>query len=115
MSVIEYKPKARRKKTKLSLNIEAEKTIRALIITLTSMIVVLAITFLGLTNQSSQKGYALQQAKIRNEALKSENASINTKLSHYTSFQQLQEEGDVDSMTEPESKQFVTDEDNRVK
>lgn len=114
MATVDYPPRSRRKKVKLTLTNETQKTIRALIITLTSMIIVLSIGFLALTSENSQKGYALQQAKLKNENLKALNTSITSKITHSTSFNELEQKDLIEGMKEPETKNFVTDEDNLV-
>lgn len=111
--IIEYssRPKIR---SKITLFAETEKTIRSLIITLTSMIIVLLVVFLLLTSQSAQNGYALQQEKLKNEYLKSVSSTLTTKITQSTAFSALEEEEKVLKMEQLAEKTYVTKEDNKV-
>jgi uncharacterized membrane protein len=117
MGVIEYKRKSQKIKVKQTLRVETQKTIHALIITLTTMIVLLAGVFLAITANGAGKGYALDQVKLKNEDLKSKNTSLKAKLTNITSFTNLDENGKVIEMTPltDENKTYVTKEDNTVK
>lgn len=85
-----------------------------LIITLTVMIVVLAVLFLRLTNQSAQKGYALEQAKLQNEYLLEINENLSTKITDSTAFSQLEEKNELEGMEGAETVEYVTKEDNSI-
>ncbi len=111
---LEYQKRPQRKRFKQTLNTEAQKAIKSLIITLSLMIVALAIAFIALTNQSAQKGYTLQQTKIKNEQLKNINSILTTKITQATAFQRLSQEELLGEMNEPEEKKYVTNEDNSV-
>ncbi|MFA7685710.1 MAG: hypothetical protein WCX95_02835, partial [Candidatus Gracilibacteria bacterium] len=99
MGVIEYKRRDQRIKVKQTLRVETQKTIRALIITLTAMIIILSGVFLAITANGAGKGYALEQAKLKNEDLKTRNANLKAKLTDITSFTTLDENGRVIEMT----------------
>ncbi len=99
---------------KSTLYVETKKTIKALQITLAVMIAVLAAAFLFLTGENSQKGYALEQEKMKNEQLKSDNDSINAKINQETPASKLEENDLLSNMAPPEQKTFVTEEDNKV-
>ncbi len=114
MPIVDYKPKVRRKRNKQTLVNETKKTIKSLLITLSLMIIVLTIAFLSVTNQIAQKGYSLQQAKLKNEDLKSFNENINIKITDTTSFNNINESHKIDIMEEPEEKKYVTEKDNLV-
>jgi len=117
MGVIEYKRRSQKIKVKQTLRIETQKTIHALIITLTTMIIILAVVFLAFTTQGAEKGYALEQAKLKNEDLKNQSANLKAKLTDITSFTKIDENGKVVDMTplSDENKTYVTREDNMVK
>ncbi|MBI2634515.1 hypothetical protein HYW82_02490 [Candidatus Peregrinibacteria bacterium] len=112
--MIDYLKKPRRTYTKITLSAETEKAVRSLIITLSAMIVVLAVAFLAFTNKSSQKGYTLEQIKLKNEELKTDNSNITAKLTDSTAFSKLEDSGQIEKMQEAESKTYVTEKDNRV-
>ncbi len=115
MYVIEYQKRKTKRKPKTTLREETHKAIRALIITLTAMIACLAIFFLITTSQNAQKGYILQQQKMKNEYLKDINSSLKSKITKSTAFTNIQEEEKVNEMKESETKTYVTPEDNLVK
>lgn len=117
MGVIEYRRRNQKIKVKQTLRVETQKTIRALIITLTTMIVILSGVFLAVTANGAGKGYALDQAKLKNEDLKNQNNNLKAKLTDVTSFTKLDENGKVIDMTPltDENKTYVTNEDNKVK
>lgn len=112
--IVEYSPKPRRK-AKATLSEQTEKTVRWLIVTLTSLIVVLAVSFFIFTGESAQKGYTLAQEKIKNELLNSELENINAKISTSVNFSDLDQNSKVQTMSQAENKTFVTAEDNAVK
>ena len=98
-----------------TLSTETEKTIRSLIITLTLMIIVLGVVFLATTNESAQRGYALEQEKLKNEHLRIENEILKTKITKETSFSSINNKDEIVNMEEIENKQYITNEDNMVK
>ncbi|PIR55026.1 hypothetical protein COU74_04815 [Candidatus Peregrinibacteria bacterium CG10_big_fil_rev_8_21_14_0_10_36_19] len=104
-----YPPRPRRKPVQ-TLHMEADRTIKALIITLGIMIVALSVIFLISTNESSQLGYTLQQVKLENEELKTENRNLTTQITESTAVTDMKM-----NMTPPEQKTYVTEEDNKVK
>jgi len=101
-------------KNKESLQTETHKTVKALVITLSLMILGLGVLFIAATNESSQKGYVLQQQKLKNEFLKSKNSNLTTKITQAQAFSEIEDNGSVNTMEEMEVKDYVTIEDNRV-
>ncbi len=99
---------------KEAIHAEAKKTIKALIITLSLMIFALSIGFFIATNDSSQKGYTLEQQKLKNEHLKSENTALITKITQATASSKIETSDKVDDMEEELVKNYVTTEDNSV-
>lgn len=97
-----------------TLRSEIKKTVKALIVTLSLMIVALAIIFIASTNESAQKGYTLQQIKLKNEQLKTDNAAITSKITNSTAFSNIEESEKLKEMQKIEEKTYVTEEDNRV-
>ncbi len=111
------KPIKRRRSPKMpkeALQAEAKGAIKALIITLSLMIAALGAGFLLTTNESAQKGYVLQQQKLKNESLKSENLTLITKITQATAFSKIEDSDKVDNMEEEKDKNYVTPEDNSV-
>ncbi len=106
----------RRRPLKLreTLNTETKRTIKSLIVTLSLMIVALGVAFLVTTNEGAQKGYVLQQQKLKNEHLKSENTSLKTKITQATAFSKIENSEKVLGMEEKEEKNYVTKEDISV-
>lgn len=115
MHVIDYKPRARKRKSKASLSTEINKTIRSLIITLASMIAVLVIVFLATTNKNAEKGYTLEQQKLKNEYLKSENSKITRIVGNSGAFSIIEDNSKVVGMEQIEAKTYITKEDNKIK
>lgn len=117
MNAWDYKKRPPKRKFKKTLGIEIQKAIKALIITLTLMIVGLGVTFLIMTSENAQKGYTLQQEKIENEKLKNESNDLTTKITQATAFLKIKDSEKVEEMqsTDEENKKYVTSEDNRVK
>lgn len=114
MSIIDYKPKQRRKRVKKTLRLETKNAVRSLIITLTSMIIVLSIAFLAITNQSAQKGYALELAKLKNEKLRNQNEVLKNQITNSTTASKIESNAKISEMAEDEEKDYVTKEDNMV-
>ena len=79
------------------------------------MIVALLTAFFIVTNDSAQKGYALEQEKLKNEQLKTENSDLNAKITESSTFSKINEEEKTKTMQDPENKQYVTKKDNEVK
>lgn len=99
---------------KEAVHAEAKKTVKALIVTLSLMIVALGIGMFITMNGSTQKGYTLQQQKLKNEDLKSENAALITKITQATASTKIESSDIVDEMEEENIKNYVTSEDNSV-
>jgi hypothetical protein len=114
-SNIEYSFKPRKIVKKSTLTARTRKTIRALIVTLTTIIVVLSVVNIALASARAQKGYTLEQEKLRNEQLKTLNASINARLTDSATSETLEQNEVTASMEEALKKTFVTKEDNMVK
>lgn len=114
MPSLDYQSKNRRRPVKETLRVETHKTVRALLITLSIMIVVLLSGFLALTNAGAQKGYTLDQLKQLNEDLKSKNASIKAQIIDSVSVNNFQKTEKVEEMKQIETKTYVTQEDNEV-
>ncbi len=114
MSVIEYHPRPRQTRFKPTLRHETQKTVKWLIATLTIMILALGVAFFVFTNQSAQKGYTLEQEKLKNEDLKTINNQISAKITDSTTFNDIEDKGQIEKMEEVAEKQYVTEEDNRI-
>lgn len=99
---------------KEAVHAEAKKMVKALMITLSLMIVTLGISLFVTMNGSNQKGYTLQQQKLKNEDLKSENTALITKITQATSFSKIEDSDIIDEMEEEIVKNYVTSEDNSV-
>jgi hypothetical protein len=114
MGVIDYKVRPRIKR-KPTLAVETEKTVKALVVTLGILIFVLAVSFMAILSQNNQKGYSLEQVKLKNESLKNENADLSTKITEATTFHSLETADKTKDMSQTDAKTFVTEEDNAVK
>jgi len=114
MNVLDYKPKDRKRRFKKSLKTETKKAVHALIITLSSMIVALTIAFIALTNSTAQKGYSLEQTKLRNEELKNLSEDLKSNIVNSNSSIKIEEKEQLDHMKPVEEKTYVTEEDNKV-
>lgn len=115
MNVIDYQLRRGHIRNKETLKTEAGRTIRMLIITLGIMIAVLSVTSLFGTGQSAQKGYTLEQLKRKNQELKNDQSELGAKINNSTSFNKLSDNEKIAEMQKSEIKNFVTEEDNRVK
>ncbi|MFA6305188.1 MAG: hypothetical protein WC651_00460 [Candidatus Gracilibacteria bacterium] len=100
---------------KTTLRTEAKQTAKMLVITLSAMIIALLGAFFVVTNDSAQKGYALEQEKLKNEVLKTENSSLKNKITDSSAFTTISEEEKIKEMQNPENKEYVTKKDNEVK
>lgn len=114
MNIIDYQLKSGRIHGKETLKSEANRTVRLLIITLSMMIIVLSIMFLTLTSEGAQKGYTLEQLKLKNQELKNEQNELSTKVTNSTSFNNLGNNEKIEEMQKSEIRDFVTGEDNKV-
>lgn len=114
MNIIDYQLKSGRIHGKETLKSEARRTIRLLIITLSLMIIMLSIIYITSTSEGAQKGYTLEQLKLKNQELKSEQNKLSTKITNSTSFNNIENNGKIEEMQKSEIKEFVTDEDNKV-
>jgi|GEM_PF-2234005 len=115
MDVIAYRKRESRIKPKMSLQQETKKTITMLIVTLSVMILVLAIVFLSMTSKGAEQGYTLEQQKLKNEQLKNENESLEAKINQETSLIDLKTNKKINVMAIVEEKTFVDKKDNSVK
>ncbi len=116
MTSIDHIKKGVKITKKTTLRTEERQTVKSLLITLALMIITLAGAFLGLTSQNAQKGYALQQEKLKNEYLENMNSSITIKINESKSFTEINSKFDTTRMEELDSelKTYVTNEDNSL-
>ncbi|MBI5753633.1 hypothetical protein HZA40_00630 [Candidatus Peregrinibacteria bacterium] len=115
MSLIDYELKHGKIHTKETLKSETKRTIRMLVITLGTMIFVLSIAFLFISNSGAQKGNILQKLKSENKDLKNENIDLTTKVTDSNSFTNLQDNKQIFEMQKIETKNYVTPEDNKIR
>ncbi len=115
MNVVDLKRRQTRGKPKQSLHTETKKTISHLIITLSIMIVTLLVAYIVLTNETGQKGYTLEQEKLKNEHLLETKQTLDTKITNTTTSSVIKDEPQLKEMTDVEIKNYVTEEDNSVK
>lgn len=115
MGTIDYRPKTRGIRTKETLKNETRKVIKSLIITLSLMIIALSAAFLTITSRNAQKGYSLEQAKLKNEELNTIKAGLNNKIDNSTAVNEIEDNEKIREMTPTEVKNYVTPEDNKVK
>lgn len=114
MPLIEYKKRSSKIKSKKTLDNKVESTIKHLVVTLAVIIVGLGVVFLTSTSKTTQKGYALQQEKLRNEDLKTLNESLSNQITNATTSINLEDSEKVENMAETEDRTYVTKEDNEV-
>ncbi|MEK7672605.1 MAG: hypothetical protein AAB373_01850 [Patescibacteria group bacterium] len=114
MPVVDYLYQNKKFRSKETFKTEVNRVIQSLVITLTVLIVLLGAVFLGITSENAQKGYALKQAKLLNDELKSENSDLSTKVNESTTFAKVEENPKLDKMTATEAKTYITEEDNLV-
>ncbi len=110
MNNIEAKKHKKIRKKETLRTLEA-KTIKTLIITLSLMIVFLTSSFLAITSQSAQNGYALEQEKERYELLLIDKEKLQTKITSSTAYGSIEDSQKVNSMQEEKDKTFITAED----
>ena len=118
MSIVALKKRESKIQNRETLRTEAHKTIKLLIITLSIMIVTLAVTSFMISTQSSQKGYTFQQQKLKNESLKDENTKLTQLITDITSFTQIKNNdqlGTMKNLDEVSEKTYITREDTIVK
>lgn len=113
-NIIAYNKRKKKWRVKETLHSETQKTIKSLIITLTSMIIVLLVVSFVVSNGNAQRGYTLQQEKLKNEDLKNTNESITTKITQTTSFTNIKDSEIIESMDLNEDTTYVTTEDNSI-
>ncbi|PKL37101.1 hypothetical protein CVV38_04425 [Candidatus Peregrinibacteria bacterium HGW-Peregrinibacteria-1] len=101
-----------RKKT--SLNIQTQKTIKSLIVTLTSIIIILSGVFLFTTGEIGLKGNQLTQQKLRNQELKTESKELTQKITISASIKHQQEQQNVQKMATTNELTYITPEDNSI-
>ena len=115
MNVIDYESRHGTIRNKKTLKSEAHRVVRMLIITLSIMILALSVIFLVSTNESAQKGYMLEQLKLKNEQLRNNESELETKITNSTAFINMEDAAGVKKMQKTEVKNYVTTEDNKVK
>lgn len=104
-----------KKRKKRSLKEETERTVKSLMLTLASMIAVLLIVFLITINENAEKGYTLEQQRLKNDYLRSENAAITRMVGTSAAFSEIKESPIVNFMERQEVKTYVTREDNKIR
>lgn len=114
MSLIDYELKHGKIRNKETLKHETKRTIRMLIVTLSLMIVTLSVVYLLSSNNSAQKGYTLEQLKIENKVLKSDELKLSTQVTDSMSYDKLENTGQIADMEKVETKNYVTPEDNKI-
>lgn len=115
MPLIDYVHNQSKIRPKETLQKETQRVIRSLVLTLGIMIAVLSIVFLATTSNNAEKGYNLTQAQLKNESLRDESNDLTMKITDTTAFSKLEENENIEKMTETEVKSYVTDKDNEVK
>lgn len=83
------------------------KTIRALMITLSIMIIVLTTFFFTTVSDSGQKGYELKQLQIQNKELESEMEKLKRDVTETVSFQKIEDSSKIKEMQKPDQKIYV--------
>ncbi len=89
------------------LSLRINRTIKALIVTLSIMIVVLATFFLAMISSSGQRGYELKQLQIENRELESEMERLKRMVTETLSFQKVEESTKIKEMQKPEQKIYI--------
>ncbi|MFH1284631.1 MAG: hypothetical protein ABIH78_03535 [Candidatus Peregrinibacteria bacterium] len=115
MNNLDYHRRYSKIRSKDTLTAQTKKAARWLVTTLSAMIIVLSVIFIATTNLSSQKGYTLQQEKLKNEQLKNTLDNLTTKITQATAFSIIENSTKISIMKEIEEKNYVTKEDNKVK
>lgn len=113
-TIIDYKPKQRRRKPKTTLRHETNQVIRSLMITLGIMIAILTVAFFRVNNGIAQKGYSLQQAQLMNSDLLNKKESLHAKITDVITIKNLETETSESSMQQPENLDYITKEDNKI-
>lgn len=83
-----------------------------LVLTLGAMIIVLGTVFISMTSATSQKGYELKQLQLANEELQNANEQLRTEVTQSRSFNNVEDTGQVKTMTQPQLKEYVTSKKN---
>jgi len=113
--VLEYNKKnIRKKKRRQTLQNNVNKTIKALIVTLGLMIFSLLIT-LFITNNRSQKGYTLEQEKLKRADLKIQNEILTTEITESTAFTNIKNSEKINKMIDATKKIYIKLEDLKIK
>lgn len=101
-------------KKKQTLQAEIKKTVKLLIVTLTTIIVVLVIAFLVVTGKSAQQGYMLEQARVLNEQLKNQSENLKAKVTDAQATKNFEENKKLEEMAQPpkETANFLLPRDN---
>lgn len=102
-------------RNKPTLKAEAGKTIHSLIITLFLMIIGLTVGYLAIVNSGAQRGYALEQEKLKNEDLKSDQIDLTTKITQKTAFDEIEKSEKLQTMEEIKKKDYLREADNDIK
>ena len=115
MDIIAYKRRQNPIRKQISLKDETQKTIKALMITLGVIIVSLAVIFMLINTKTNERGYTLEQEKLRNGNLKSLNEDLAAKITKSTTSSGINSSDKIKDMTETQNKTYVTREDNSIK
>lgn len=86
---------------------QISETIKALIVTLTMMIVILATFFMSMVSDSGQKGYQLKELQVENKELESQMEKLKRDVTEMVSFQKIEESKKIKEMQKPERKIYI--------
>lgn len=88
---------------------QIHQTIKALMITLSLMIVILATFFMSMISNSGQKGYELKELQVQNRELQSEMEKLKREVTETVSFQKIEDSSKIKEMQKPNQKIYVKD------
>ena len=92
---------------KMPFSQEVKKSISMLIFTLLTIIVLLSITFLLNTSQSTQKGYILKQEQIDQENYLLQNRDLINKIIQIQAYKYLEDNPIIKQMVPPSTIDFI--------
>ncbi|MBI4234765.1 hypothetical protein HY604_00515 [Candidatus Peregrinibacteria bacterium] len=102
-------------RNKPTLKAEAQNAVSLLIKTLFFMIIGLSISYIAIVNTSAERNYALEQEKLKNEDLKSDQIDLTTDITKKTAFDEIKDNDKLKSMEEIKEKQYLREEDNDIR
>ncbi|MBU1992563.1 MAG: hypothetical protein ABH856_05010 [Patescibacteria group bacterium] len=102
-----FKKRRYKIKKKQTFSEKANRVIFRLIITLGIFIVILSVALIFSSSKFSQNGYILKQAQTQNDKLRIEKEELRTKVVKVQSFQNIQDTEKVNSMEQPETKEYL--------